>query len=137
MLSDWKLTPTEELVLGTLAGRVRLGHSCWTFSSSTKRQIVSLEDKGLITFKSGSAENTLVVWPTKRFLDDKSWFRDDYAAPRYERLERASRTVLRAAGRFCDVCAGSSAGPHNRSWPCEVGAREILAEVLEELHESH
>jgi hypothetical protein len=58
------LTPTEELMLEVLAGRWRLGEQMWTFSSRMKRCANSLADRGLVGWKGGIVEKTILVWLT-------------------------------------------------------------------------
>lgn len=59
------LTPTQELVMEVLQARLRLGETCWTFSSRLKKQIEDLAKKGEISYKDGCAGG-LLVFPKDR-----------------------------------------------------------------------
>ena len=55
------LTPTQELCLEVLAARHRLGHYEWPFDTRLTPAIRSLADLGLVTFRSGIVERTVLV----------------------------------------------------------------------------
>lgn len=57
-------TPTEELILDLLQARIRLGENIWNFDSRLKPSIEKLQAKGLVNYKSGNVENTILAWPT-------------------------------------------------------------------------
>jgi hypothetical protein len=59
-LADWKLAPTEELILEVLIARHRLGHSLWTFTgnSTVIRYLDKLARKGFIIYQHGITQNT-------------------------------------------------------------------------------
>lgn len=59
-----ELTPTEELLLEVLAARYRCGETAWTFSRRMRPIAVRLESRGLVNWKSGIVENTILVWLT-------------------------------------------------------------------------
>ncbi len=59
-----RLTPTEDLFMELLAARHRLGEQVWTFDSRLKPQALRLERLGLIGWKRGAVERTLLVWLT-------------------------------------------------------------------------
>lgn len=63
-MNDKNLTPTEDLFLEVLAARTRLGHGVWTFDVLHKRVARSLEERGLIGWKSGVVERTILAWLT-------------------------------------------------------------------------
>jgi hypothetical protein len=50
-----KLPPTQYLLLEVLAARMRLGESYWTFSDCCMPAARKLEERGLITTRSGPA----------------------------------------------------------------------------------
>lgn len=58
------LTPTEDLVLNVLGARYRLGEHGWTFSTRVRPAVRSLRQRGLVNYKSGTVENTLLVFLT-------------------------------------------------------------------------
>jgi len=72
------MTPTEELILEVLTARIRLGETCWTFDSKFTRQARALEGLGLVTWKSGIVEKTILVWPTHALLNNEEWFTPTY-----------------------------------------------------------
>lgn len=58
------VTPTEYLVLETLAARYRLGEKVWPFPRRLRYVLSSLERKGLIGYKNGVVEKTENAWLT-------------------------------------------------------------------------
>jgi hypothetical protein len=64
MATTINFTPTEELILDVLQARIRLGENIWNFDSRLKPSIEKLQAKGLVNFKGGNVENTLLAWPT-------------------------------------------------------------------------
>jgi hypothetical protein len=79
MAEEISYTPTEDLFMETLSARVRLGEPCWTFDTRHTRTAKSLEAKGLIRWKSGIVEKTILVWITE--LGKKEWLSFDYKPP--------------------------------------------------------
>lgn len=63
---EFKLTPTEHLVLESLTARYRLGENSWTFVATANKALISLEEKGLVNWKSSSIENHSLVWFTNK-----------------------------------------------------------------------
>lgn len=59
-----EVTPSEELMLETLAARWRCGETRWTFSARMKRTAEGLAARGLVSWQSGIVEKTIVVWLT-------------------------------------------------------------------------
>lgn len=55
------MPPTEYLVMEVLAARWRLGQNVWTFPTSTLKAIRDLTDQGLVWWKHGTAEHTVLV----------------------------------------------------------------------------
>jgi len=62
-----RLTPTQDLIMEVLAARFRLGERTWTFDdhSAIRKAMRVLEERGLVTWKSGITENTLRAWMTE------------------------------------------------------------------------
>lgn len=60
-MSEHPLTPTEDLVLEVLAARHRLGELVWTFATRHRPAIRRLEARGLVAWKHGVVENTVIV----------------------------------------------------------------------------
>ena len=59
-----KLSPCEDLFLEVLAGRWRLGESMWTFESRHKHTADKLATMGLVGWKHGSVDKTIMAWLT-------------------------------------------------------------------------
>lgn len=55
------LTPMQQLVLENLGSRLRLGHSVWTFTSSSalSRTLKTLEARGYVVHISGVVQGTV------------------------------------------------------------------------------
>lgn len=70
-------TPTEELILGIMIARYRLGDTLWTFKSHYRPYLRKLEAKGLIEVISGVTENTVRVSLSDDALIENGaeWFR--------------------------------------------------------------
>lgn len=58
------LTPTEALLMGELAARVRTGESVWTFANMHLRTLRSLQTKGMLQFDSAPVANHQLAWLT-------------------------------------------------------------------------
>lgn len=56
------LTRTEDLFLEALIARHRCGEQVWTFEGRHRKTAKSLEEKGLIGWKSGIVERTILAW---------------------------------------------------------------------------
>jgi hypothetical protein len=70
---------SEYLILEVLAARTRLGEACWTFPTKCRAAARRLESWGLVSYKDGVIENTLLVWLTD---DGKTTCLDaNYASP--------------------------------------------------------
>jgi hypothetical protein len=65
------LPPTEYLMMEVLAARLRLGETHWTFPRRLRDVARSLEAKGYVSWKSGVAEGTIMVWAS---LDAEAMF---------------------------------------------------------------
>lgn len=124
------MTPTQELLLQTLVARCRLGETCWTFSDRVRSQAIQLEKMGLVGWKSGIVEKTIIVWPTQALLDDTDWFTTTYRPPVVERLRLAVEMFLRVRGTFCNACVGEST-MHVHG--CEGSAVVRMNKIMEEL----
>ena len=59
-----KLTPTEDLMMEVLVARFRLGERMWTFDSNQTFIARRLEAKGMVGWKSGIVEKSILVWMT-------------------------------------------------------------------------
>lgn len=73
------MTPTEDLFMEVLAGRARCGEQVWTFGREHLRTAKSLEAEGLIIWKHGVVEGTIIA-----FLTDEGrrrWLSGDYQTP--------------------------------------------------------
>jgi DNA-binding MarR family transcriptional regulator len=55
---------TQYLVMETLAARHRTGETHWTFPTKATPAVRRLEDVGLVRWKSGIVERTILVWMT-------------------------------------------------------------------------
>ena len=55
------LTPTEDLFMEVLAGRYRCGENTWTFEARHSRVAEVLSRRGLIWWKSGVIERTILA----------------------------------------------------------------------------
>ena len=58
------LSPTEYLIMDVLAARARLGETCWTFPSRLRPVIESLARCGLLWWKPGIVERTVLAFLT-------------------------------------------------------------------------
>ena len=58
-MEELKLTPSEDLVMETLAARRRLGNQVWTLEKRHSRTLKLLEEKGLVNFISGVDEKSV------------------------------------------------------------------------------
>lgn len=104
------LTPTEELILGVLAARVRLGESVWTFGNRHLRALRSLRDKGVVQFDHAPVEGHQLVrftqaghdeWVTQGYVAPVARLRDqlDEHAARLDVLARSRRTLFERLDR--------------------------------------
>lgn len=78
---DLKLPPSQHLVAEVLIARKRLGHNVWTMSASavTTKALKGLEERGLVSYKSGVIEKTWMVWLTDHGKDTLLY--PNYVAP--------------------------------------------------------
>lgn len=97
------LTPTEDLVLSVLGARYRLGESGWTFSTRVRPAIRSLRQRGLVTYKGGTVENTLLVFLTTSGVQET--IGETYVPP-------VAVIHCRDAHGNCEVC--------QLVWPCRT-----------------
>lgn len=72
-------TATEDLFLEVLTARYRLGERLWTFEARHKKTARSLEEQGLVWWKSGIVERTIMVGLTD--LGKKELLSADYVPP--------------------------------------------------------
>lgn len=70
---------TQQLVIDNLAARHRLGERTWTFSSKATQAVRRLEELGLVWWKSGIVERTILVGLTPR--GQEFALSDDYVPP--------------------------------------------------------
>ena len=61
-----ELPTSQYLILEVLAARSRLGEACWTFPTRCHPALRRLEARGLVTYKSGVIEHTLLAWFTDK-----------------------------------------------------------------------
>lgn len=59
MTENFKLTPTQDLLLEVLVARYRLGEHYWTFDSRHKKMLEALASLGLVTVMHGIVEHTV------------------------------------------------------------------------------
>lgn len=59
-------TPTQELILDLLGARWRLGEEVWTLDRRVLQQVRALEQQGLIEWKAGIVEGTILAWLTDK-----------------------------------------------------------------------
>lgn len=73
-MSRETMAPTQLLVLEVLAARYRLGERIWPFNTRCRPAVRALADKGLVGWKGGIVEDTVLAWLTdegrKGVLDD-------------------------------------------------------------------
>jgi DNA-binding MarR family transcriptional regulator len=82
------LTPTEELILDTLAARLRTGEHLWTFTSTLAARMRRLEAAGLVTSMGGVTENTIRASLTAAGRD--AWLSSSWVPP----LDTAERSDI-------------------------------------------
>ena len=78
------LTPTQDLVMEVLAARYRLGEECWTFPANRRPAVQYLAEKGLVTWKEGIVERTVLVWLTE--AGRARYVTEGYTPPIFARL---------------------------------------------------
>lgn len=59
-----KLPLAQYLILELLTARYRLGEGLWTLPARTRPQCRALEELGLVGWKEGIIEKTLLAWLT-------------------------------------------------------------------------
>ena len=74
-----QVTPTEYLTMEVLAARHRLGESVWTFPGNGTGALYRLSVKGLVGYKSGGVEKTVLAWLTDEGI--KAWKLDQPYPP--------------------------------------------------------
>lgn len=74
------MTPTEDLIGELLAARHRLGEHVWTLHSQHTAAVRRLEKRGLVGWKRGVVEHTLLAWLTDEGRE--AFLSPDYAPPR-------------------------------------------------------
>jgi hypothetical protein len=60
------MTPTQDLFLEALSGRIRSGEKVWTFDSRHRNIAEALAEAGLVWWKHGTVERTILVGFTER-----------------------------------------------------------------------
>jgi len=84
------LTPTEDLLVDLLTARVRLGEQLWTVETRVRKSVESLNKRGVIDYKEGIVEHTLLIWFTadgyKKYITDST-----YEVPMLRRLKPKTR----------------------------------------------
>lgn len=92
MTENFKLTPTQDLLLEVLIARYRLGESYWTFDSRHKKMLEALASLGLVTVMHGNVEYTvrasLTDLAVETYISD-SW----YVSPLSKQLTKLQETV--------------------------------------------
>ena len=73
------MTPTEDLIMETLAARCRLGETFWPFSTKVSKALRSLEDQGYITTMHGMVEYTIRASLTDKGVSE--YMNDRYLSP--------------------------------------------------------
>jgi hypothetical protein len=91
-----ELTPTEYLIMEVLLARWRLGEGMWTFPSALRASVRRLESRGLVSWKSGIVEKTVLVWLCEAGLS--AWWSTSYEAPLVRRGGSGSVTLGRRGG---------------------------------------
>lgn len=76
---DDYLTPTEDLFVEVLTGRWRAGERVWTFEQRHRHTARRLEAKGLVGWKSGIAQGSIIAWLTP--AGREAFLSPDYVAP--------------------------------------------------------
>jgi len=78
--ADWThVSPAAYLMMETLAARARLGEGVWTFPKNVSFAARRLEEAGLVGWKSGIVERTIIVWMTDKARE--LWLAAPYEAP--------------------------------------------------------
>jgi hypothetical protein len=55
-MTEYHLTPTQDMIMEVLAARYRLGEVLWPFPNNVKRQAKQLEELGLVGLHSGQTD---------------------------------------------------------------------------------
>jgi hypothetical protein len=94
------LTPSEDLMIEALIARARLGETLWTFDSRHKATAEKLEAKGLVHWKHGVVDKTIMVFLTSK--SKKEWLSHKYVPPLVDGLKKAqkrSKQIVKNAKR--------------------------------------
>lgn len=104
-LTEFDLTPTEDLILEILVARHRLGEPFWPIkaNSTTTRAIQRLSDSGLVEYRSGPSAGY-----TQTSLTDegrKMYASSTYKAPNPPKMiPMATETNIQ---KWCPFCGGT------------------------------
>jgi len=120
------LTPTEELIGDVLAARARTGETLWTFDSRLTKQVLHLEEMGLVNVTHGIVEKTLRASLTElgkiRFISESYVPPMDNGGARARHVRNAEGFIQKA------VLATTQREFDNYSRIAEVYATLALAE---------
>ena len=83
------LTPSEDLMIEALIARARLGENLWTFDSRHKATAEKLAAKGLVYWKHGVEDKTVMVFLTGKAK--KEWLTYKYVPPLVRGLKKAQK----------------------------------------------
>lgn len=100
------LTVTESLMMEVLTARMRLGENLWTFDSDMKGAAKSLAVAGLVYWKHGIVEGTIMVW--MRDEAKAQFLTYDYKIPVddvHEHSKRLTEEAIELAERFRKTAA--------------------------------
>lgn len=92
MTENFKLTPTQDLLLEVLIARYRLGESYWTFDSRHKKMLEALASLGLVTVMHGIVENSVRASLTAQSIG-KYIEESKYVSPLQEQIDTLEAVV--------------------------------------------
>ena len=116
------LPPTQYLVLEVLAARHRTGEHQWTFPSRFRGTLRELSDLGLVGWKGGIVEKTVLAWLTD--TGRSAALMDGYETPidkalavgRQAGREDAARELREAERRIRERNPHRIVGPVSEDW---------------------
>lgn len=118
-------TPTEWLVMEVLAARHRLGEACWTFPTSLRPALTSLQLRGAVGWKEGVAEGTCLAWLTD--TGESGWHLDRPYEPILPSSQAGHWITPPATPHDCRM-PGREGHASGAVWRCGCGRRWRLTE---------
>jgi hypothetical protein len=92
------LPPTQYLVMDVLAARWRTGEQCWTFPARLAATMGALAAAGLIEWKAGVVERTVMAWLTE--AGRRRVLLETYEAPGWKTEREALARGMDAEARW-------------------------------------